>query len=123
MEKRALGATGLHVPVVGMGTWKTFDVRGARAEGHARAIVDTALGLGVNFFDSSPMYGEAERVLGLALPETRERALVATKIWASSSDEGRRQAEAALAFFRNHVDLYQVHNLLRWREQLTLLEE
>ena len=80
MERRALGASGLDVPVVGMGTWKTFDVTGAPAEAHARAIVESALRLGVDFFDSSPMYGEAERVLGAALQGARARALVATKI-------------------------------------------
>ena len=67
MERRRFGATGLTVPAVGMGTWQTFDVRGAEAEANARAIIDTALGAGANFFDSSPMYGESERVLGLAL--------------------------------------------------------
>ncbi len=123
MEYRPLGATGLHVPVIGMGTWKTFDVRGAVQESHARAIVEAAVELGVNFFDSSPMYGEAERVLGQALEPDRERALIATKIWTSSADEGRRQAERALRFFGGRIDLYQVHNLVNWREQLLLLEE
>jgi aryl-alcohol dehydrogenase-like predicted oxidoreductase len=106
-----------------MGTWRTFDVRGARAEGHARTMVENALEIGVHLFDSSAMYGEAERVLGTALGEARSRALVATKIWTPSSDEGRRQAGAALNFFGNHIDLYQVHNLVNWREHLTLLEE
>lgn len=64
MHRRPLGQSGLEVPAIGMGTWRTFDVRGARDEGRARALVDLALALGVDFFDSSPMYGEAERVLG-----------------------------------------------------------
>ena len=64
MERRALGKTGLEVPVIGMGTWKTFDLRGPRAEANAREIVDRALAAGVDFFESSPMYGQAERVLG-----------------------------------------------------------
>jgi aryl-alcohol dehydrogenase-like predicted oxidoreductase len=133
VETRALGTTGLHVPVVGMGTWATFDVKGAREEAHARKVVDTALEDGCNFFDSSPMYGEAERVLGLALEgpasaggaaaSKRERAMVATKIWSPSGDEGRRQAERALRFFGGHIDLYQVHNLVNWREQLAMLGE
>lgn len=118
-----LGGSGLRVPVVGMGTWKTFDVRGARAESHAHAVVATALDRGMSFFDSSPMYGEAERVLGAALAEARPRALVATKIWTPSADDGRQQAGAALKFFGNRIDLYQVHNLVNWRDHLTLLEE
>jgi len=123
MERRKLGRSGLEVPVVGMGTWQTFDVSGRGAEQDRREVVDAALGAGANFFDSSPMYGEAERVLGAALQDRRDQALVATKVWTASASEGRAQVERALRFFGGRVDLYQVHNLLAWREQLTLLEE
>ncbi len=123
MERRALGASGLTVPVVGMGTWRTFDVRGTTAEAGARAVVDTAIDAGANFFDSSPMYGEAERVLSATLRGRRGRALIATKIWTESAADGRRQAAHALKLFEDRVDLFQLHNLLSWRVQLTLLEE
>jgi hypothetical protein len=76
MEKRLLGKSGLDVPVVGMGTWQTFDVSGPEAEENARAIVDRALVGGANFFDSSPMYGQAERVLGQALQIVNGRPMV-----------------------------------------------
>jgi aryl-alcohol dehydrogenase-like predicted oxidoreductase len=105
-----------------MGTWKTFDVRGKRDEAQAAALVARAIDRGSNLFDSSPMYGEAERVLGSALHSNRQRALVATKIWTPSADEGRRQAEFALSFYDNIVDLYQIHNLVNWRVHLELLE-
>jgi aryl-alcohol dehydrogenase-like predicted oxidoreductase len=108
MERRRLGSTGLSVPVVGMGTWRTFDVRGSQAEEHARAIVDAALAAGAGFFDSSPMYGEAERVLAGALQPRRESAVVATKVWARSLPEGQRQIDRALTFFGGHVELYQI---------------
>jgi aryl-alcohol dehydrogenase-like predicted oxidoreductase len=88
METRTLGKAALAVPVIGMGTWQTLDVRGARAEANARTIVDHALDAGARFFDSSPMYGEAERVLGHALDGRREAALVATKVWASTVAQG-----------------------------------
>jgi aryl-alcohol dehydrogenase-like predicted oxidoreductase len=123
MEQRTLGQTGLRVPVIGMGTWRTFDVRGPAAEANARAVVEAALAAEVSFFDSSPMYGEAERVLGHALDQRRDAALVATKLWTLSAEEGRAQARRALSLFGGRVDLYQVHNLVAWREQLTLLEE
>jgi aryl-alcohol dehydrogenase-like predicted oxidoreductase len=106
-----------------MGTWQTFDVSSAHDERRARATVDAAFDAGATFFDSSPMYGEAERVLGAALAERRERALVATKIWASSLDEARRQAARALRFFGHQVDVYQVHNLVAWPQSLDLLDE
>jgi len=122
MEIRELGNSGLRVPTVGMGTWRTFDVRGARAEANARAVVDAALEAGANFFDSSPMYGEAERVLGAALAGRRGKALVATKVWTRGSREGREQIIRALDHFGGRVDLYQVHNLVNWREHLTTLE-
>ncbi len=123
MERRALGATGLDVPVIGMGTWRTFDVRSAAAEAGARRVVDVALQAGARFFDSSPMYGEAERVLAATLAGRRDEALVATKIWTPDPDEGRAQAERALAWYGGRIDLYQVHNLVAWQEQLRLLED
>jgi aryl-alcohol dehydrogenase-like predicted oxidoreductase len=123
MERRILGQSGLEVPAVGMGTWRTFDVRGAAAERNARAVVDAALAAGANFFDSSPMYGAAERVLGAALDGRRGAALIATKVWADTPEKGRVQAESALRFFGGLVDFYQVHNLLSWREQLVMLEQ
>jgi aryl-alcohol dehydrogenase-like predicted oxidoreductase len=122
METRSLGDTRMEVPVVGMGTWSTFDVRGAGPEANARAVVDSALGAGARMFDSSPMYGEAERVLGLALQGRRTDAIVATKLWSSAVGEGLAQVERALRFFGGHVDVYQVHNLLNWRNQLERLE-
>jgi aryl-alcohol dehydrogenase-like predicted oxidoreductase len=107
---------------VGVGTWKTFDVRGARAEEDARARVDEALAAGANLFDSSPMYGVAERVLGQSLRGRRDQALVATKVWTPSAEEGEEQIHRALGYFGGRVELYQVHNLVAWREHLPRLE-
>lgn len=122
MEVRSLGKTGLKTPVIGMGTWQTFDVRGKAGEDNALSVVDAAFDAGTRFFDSSPMYGEAERVLGLTLKGRRGDALVATKVWAQSASEGREQAEKAFGFFGGRVDLYQIHNLVNWPEHLDFLE-
>jgi aryl-alcohol dehydrogenase-like predicted oxidoreductase len=122
VEFRLLGKTGLQVPVVGMGTWQTFDVRGAAAEQNAHAVVDAALAAGANFFDSSPMYGEAERVLGGTLSDRRDKALIATKVWAQTVSQGREQMARALRYFGERVDFYQIHNLLAWQEHLPVLE-
>jgi aryl-alcohol dehydrogenase-like predicted oxidoreductase len=122
METRRFGATGLTVPVVGMGTWQTFDVRGETAEARARSVVDAAFDTGITFFDSSPMYGTAEQVLSRTLEGRRDRALVATKVWAPSVEEGRRQVARALQWYGGHVDVYQIHNLVNWRAQLSVLE-
>jgi aryl-alcohol dehydrogenase-like predicted oxidoreductase len=123
METRMFGKTGMQVPVVGMGTWRTFDVRGMAAKRNARAVVDAALTAGAHFFDSSPMYGEAERVLGETLQGRRNKAMIATKVWAQSVSEGQAQVKRALSFFDNFIDLYQIHNLVLWREHLKTLEQ
>jgi aryl-alcohol dehydrogenase-like predicted oxidoreductase len=121
MEHRALGRSGLSVPVVGLGTWRTFDVRGAEAVANAGRVVAAALDAGVSFFDTSPMYGRAEDVLAEALDGRRNGALVATKVWTGSRAEGRAQIDHALSLY-GRVDLYQVHNLVAWRDHLTVLE-
>jgi aryl-alcohol dehydrogenase-like predicted oxidoreductase len=123
MERRSLGDGGPQLPVVGMGTWQTFDVQGGEGVQNARAVVDAALAAGVRVFDSSPMYGAAEEVLGATLEGRRDEAFVATKIWSYDAGEGRRQAERALGYFGDRVDLLQVHNLAAWREQLDLIDE
>jgi aryl-alcohol dehydrogenase-like predicted oxidoreductase len=123
MEQRPLGDGGPSLPVVGMGTWRTFDVRGEAAVASAREVVDAALAAGARVFDSSPMYGAAEEVLGRALEGRRDEAFVATKVWTRSPAEGRRQAERALGFFGGRIDLLQVHNLVAWEEQLATIEE
>ena len=115
MERRPLGITGLDVPAIGMGTWRTFDTTDDR-----RPIVDAALEAGIDLFDSSPMYGKAEDTLARAIAGRRDRALVATKIWTADPDEGRAQAEHALGLF-GHVDVYQVHNLVNVPAHLGLI--
>ena len=121
MEIRALGETGLSVPVIGMGTWQTFDLAPGD-EGVAREVVGAALGAGTRLFDSSPMYRRAEAVLGRALAPRRDEAMVATKVWANSAEQGERQIDAALGFYGGRVELYQLHNLLLWETHLPALE-
>jgi aryl-alcohol dehydrogenase-like predicted oxidoreductase len=122
VEERALGRSGLNVPAVGMGTWQTFDVRGADAENNVRSVVDSAIAAGTTLFDSSPMYGEAERVLGGALDGRRGDVFVATKVWTDDDAEAYRQIERALGWFEGRVDLYQVHNLVALARRLAELE-
>jgi aryl-alcohol dehydrogenase-like predicted oxidoreductase len=123
VERRKLGAqNGIDVPVVGMGTWKTFDVTSTADIDQRRIVVDRALARGSNLFDSSPMYGAAEQVLGHALDGRRDQALVATKVWTADDREAERQLRDALAYFADRIDLYQVHNLVAWQTRLAQLE-
>jgi len=111
IETRRLG------PVVGLGTFGTFD---GDADA-AAAVVGAALGAGTTVFDSSPMYGGAEVSLGSALTGRREGTAIATKIWTPDVAEGRRQYEAQIRAF-GRVEIQQVHNLVAWREHLEWLE-
>jgi aryl-alcohol dehydrogenase-like predicted oxidoreductase len=122
VELRPLGRTGLQVPVVGMGTWKTFDVKGNQAIHERRAIVDRALTHGTTLFDTSPMYGASELVLAKALVGRRENVIVADKVWTESAAEGQAQIARALEWYAGSVDIYQVHNLVAWEEHLPRLE-
>ena len=122
METRSLGHSGLQVPVVGMGTWRTFDVHGVSAESRSARIVQRACDMGANFFDSSPMYGNAERVLAHAVRDRRHEVIIATKVWATSAHEGSEQIANALSFFGGRIDLYQIHNLVNWKPHLAILE-
>jgi len=112
MEERRLG------PVVGLGTWNTFDADRELARG----VVGAALEAGCRLFDSSPMYAAAEESLAAALGSERGKATVATKIWAGSVEEGRSQLADQLRWF-GRVEIEQVHNLVGWEEQLPWLEE
>jgi aryl-alcohol dehydrogenase-like predicted oxidoreductase len=105
-----------------MGTWQTFDVRSTADAEARRELVSIALDAGCDLFDSSPMYGEAESVLARALEGRRNRALVATKVWTSSKEAGKRQIENALSLYDGSIDVYQVHNLVSVGHWLPTLE-
>src|SRR5262245_33595679 len=113
VEERRLG------PVVGLGTYRTFEGDVARA----RAVVDAAFTSGSTVYDSSPMYGDAQSSLGVALSDgRRDETTIATKIWTSSVADGRWQYEEQRGFF-GRIEIQQVHNLVAWQEQLPWLEE
>jgi aryl-alcohol dehydrogenase-like predicted oxidoreductase len=123
MERRRVGRSGIEAGVIGMGTWRTFDVRGPRVEAERHHLLDTAVAGGVDLFDSSPMYGEAERVLGEAVTPFRDRVSIATKVWSADDGIAGRQLSNSLAHFRGRVDLFQIHNLVAWPARLKMLED
>jgi len=128
LECRRLGRTGLKIPTMGVGTWLRFDVPPEGEEDIGR-VVRSALDHGIRFFDSSPMYGRAEAVLGRALGSRREEAIVGTKVWTyglageQAVFEGRFQFEAQLAHYGGFIDVMQVHNLAAYQDHLPWLEE
>ncbi len=126
IERRRLGAAGPEVPVIGLGTWRVFDLATGR-QAEADAVVQAAFERGVRVVDSSPMYGRAEAVLSAALDANggpgRDAAFVATKVWTRSVDDARRHYRAQLAWFGGRIDLLQVHNLVGWPAHLDWLED
>jgi diketogulonate reductase-like aldo/keto reductase len=112
METRRLG------PVVGLGTWNTFGAD----EPLAREVVGAAFEAGSRLVDSSPMYGGAEASVASALNGRREEAIVTTKIWSGSVEDGQEHFRRQLEWF-GRVEVEQVHNLVAWREHLPWLEE
>jgi len=95
VEERDLGRSGVRVPVIGLGTWRRLEA--AAAAGRHRELLDAALGSGVRLVDTSPMYGDAERLLAEALDGRREQVLVADKVWTPSPEEGAAQLARMVA--------------------------
>jgi aryl-alcohol dehydrogenase-like predicted oxidoreductase len=125
MQQRKIPSTGAMLPVVGCGTWQTFDVgHDAAAQAERAAVLGVLFAAGGSVIDSSPMYGSSEQVVGdvLAAMKARDRAFIATKVWTRGRAAGVAQMEQSLALLRtDHVELMQVHNLVDWRTQLDTL--
>ena len=120
METRVLGTSGITTSVIGMGTWQSYDVADPA---EVQPITAAALAHVATLFDSSPMYGAAERVLAATLDRRRRDVVIATKVWAGSAREGREQIRRALEWYGGTIDVYQIHNLDAWTIHLPYLEE
>ena len=113
---RRIPSTGETIPVIGLGTWQTFDIGPSAA---ARAPLEDVLGafveLGGRLVDSSPMYGRSEEVVGdlAAKLGLQPKLFIATKVWTSGKAAGIRQMEESMRKLRSdRIDLMQVHNLV-----------
>jgi len=116
MIRRPIPRTGEPLPVVGVGTWQTFDVAADAPEREElKEVLKLLVEAGGSVVDSSPMYGRSERVAGDLAAELklRDKLFFATKVWTSGRDAGARQMQDSLRLMRaQHMDLMQVHNLL-----------
>jgi aryl-alcohol dehydrogenase-like predicted oxidoreductase len=123
---RPIPRTGEKLPVVGLGTWQTFDVGDGAAERKAVLEVLTKfLAAGMKVIDSSPMYGRAEEVTGDELAKISGAApFLATKVWTSGKQAGIEQMQRSLKRMRTkRMDLMQVHNLLDVMTHLPVLRD
>lgn len=129
MRTREIPSSGEPVPVVGMGTWQTFDVGPGAARNALRPVLQAFFHAGGTVIDSSPMYGRAEAAIGDLLPDVTggERAFIATKVWTRGRQAGIAEMERSIRRMGGRVDLMQVHNLVdyathiqtlrRWKEE------
>ena len=117
MIKRPIHKSGELLPVVGIGTYDTFNVGPKATERtELKQVLQEFAALGGTVIDSSPMYDEAERVVGDLVGElnNREQYFYATKVWISGCDAGIRQMNESFRLMRASkvMDLMQIHNLL-----------
>jgi diketogulonate reductase-like aldo/keto reductase len=127
VRKKAIPASGEQIPVIGMGSWITFDVGSnpfERAE--RRQVLQHFFAQGGRLIDSSPMYGSAEEVLGdllAELPGSNKQVFAATKVWTLGRWAGVKQMENSQRLWKlPRFDLMQVHNLLDWEDHLETLK-
>lgn len=125
MQTRAIPKTGEEIPVIGLGTWQTFDV-GAREDERAPLleVLQEFFAAGGRVIDSSPMYGAAESVVGDLVKQAglTGKMFLATKVWTSGRAEGEAQIERSMQRMgAARLDLLQIHNLLDWRTHLKTL--
>lgn len=125
MTTRPIPSSGEALPVIGVGTYRGFDVApGSTDYAALPGVLDALFAAGGTVIDSSPMYGRAERTTGelLAARTPRPPAFLATKVWTSGRDAGLAQMEASFRLLQTtRLDLMQIHNLVDWRTHLPAL--
>jgi diketogulonate reductase-like aldo/keto reductase len=126
-RKIPASADGESVPVIGMGTWNTFDVGGGASErAPLKSVLEVFYAAGLRLIDSSPMYGNAEAVTGELVQQLGKQSstFYATKVWTSGRDKGLAQIEHSLRAMKTpRLDLLQIHNLLDWRTHAATLKQ
>jgi aryl-alcohol dehydrogenase-like predicted oxidoreductase len=125
MLMRPIPSSGEALPILGLGTYRGFDVgSGAAERSRLAGVLEALFRSGGSVIDSSPMYGRAEAVAGESLAATaaRGKAFVATKVWTRGREAGIRQMRQSMALLgADPIDLMQVHNLVDWQTHLATL--
>jgi len=124
--KKAIPVSGEQLPVIGMGSSRTFDVGDkAAARAQLAPVLQAFFDQGGALIDSSPMYGSAEQVLGDLLKTTRnkDKLFAATKVWTDGKQAGIEQMQRSMQRMGvNRFDLMQIHNLRDWQVHLETLK-
>ena len=124
---RAIPSSGEQLPVVGVGTWQTFDVGNSESEREPlKKVLQILVENGGKVIDSSPMYGRSEGVAGTLAKEMNisNQLFMATKVWTTGKEEGIKQMNTSMALMNKRpMDLMQVHNLVDWKTHRTTLRQ
>ncbi len=124
-ETRIIPSTGARIPVVGLGTWITFNVGSDPALlARSTRVMEAFFAEGGGMIDSSPMYGSAQNTLGHGLRKLGRQPTLfsADKVWTRSPEEGPGQIETTAGNWGvDRFDLMQVHNLLAVEAHLQML--
>jgi diketogulonate reductase-like aldo/keto reductase len=124
---KPIPSSGELLPLVGLGTWITFNVGDdVELRDECAAVMKAFFAEGGRLIDSSPMYGSSQPVIGYGLARLGRPAslFAADKVWVSSGSRGREQIEESRRYWRlPRFDLLQVHNLLAWEDHLPTLFE
>jgi diketogulonate reductase-like aldo/keto reductase len=122
---RPIPSSGERIPVIGLGTWITFNVGDdAELRDECAAVMRAFFRAGGRVIDSSPMYGSSQPVIGYGLGRLGHPAALfsADKVWTSSGSDGPDQIEESRTHWGvRRFDLLQVHNLLAWEHHLPTL--
>src|SRR6266567_2758114 len=125
MLARPIPSSGEKLPVIGLGTWQTFDVNPAQSAPLAE-VLRTFVKLGGRVVDSSPMYGRAEQVIGdlLTRLKLRDSLFLATKVWTRGKQAGIDSMERSFVRLQTKtINLMQVHNLVDVDAQLGTMRQ
>jgi diketogulonate reductase-like aldo/keto reductase len=125
MFTRTIPSSGEQLPVIGMGTWQTFDVSPSSYP-VLEKVLTTFHHSGGRLIDSSPMYGKAEKAIGdISSGMTGgDDLFYATKVWTTGLHEGIQQMESSMQKMRRKtMDLIQIHNLVDWKTHLSTLRK
>ncbi len=127
IRKRPIPASGERIPVIGMGSWITFNVGDNVSLRNQRVkVLQAFFDRGGGLIDSSPMYGSSEEVIGYCLKRiaNADALFSATKVWTLSRLLGERQMNDSFKLWGvNRFHLMQVHNLVDWEAHLETLKE
>ena len=123
--KRTIPSTGQALPVVGVGTWQTFDVSDTSAEREElKKVLQALISKGGAVIDSSPMYGRSEEVVGdlSSALGLNDDLFIATKVWTNGKENGIRQMNDSFRLMRRkEIELMQIHNLTDWETHIKTL--